>query len=609
MPSKLLFLSALAISLLPVLSQAQYRRDWARSVDGGMNLSDRSSDLITDSEGNIFLVGTVNSSSNDQFADAALFKFAPDGTLLWSKRFDGEAQSQDIGFDLALGGDGSVNVIGRTLSLSSSSDFITIKYRASDGQLLWSRTYDGPANSVDTGTDIVADDEGNVYVTGEVWNDAEFWPNGDWCTIKYSVDGTQQWVRLFDGPASYLGFNDDPQHITLDHNGDVIVAGNSPDSSNSTDMVVVKYAGGDGSTLWEHRYEPGGVVASLQVAPNNDIIVAGNTFQSDYKIVIERLDGETGVAQWDKVDVFPHHGQLVVPHSMVLDSSGNPILSLTYDPDADESNLNYNIQTTKYAFNSGDRIWSTSVGGTARFDGQEAQTLAVDAEGNVLVGGANLVVPHLKFSTWLFDGITGAMVWSDSYAFSADSDRPVNVVFDQEGNAIFTGNTTNNNNGYADMFLIKYLKERGARSMQTLRGTAVSGSLSSTQFSDNSYLVTGPGVVALGSEAPVQVMASTISPTVAPLSIAIHVEAKTSQLNISQTVQLFDFTTGRWVDVDSRPAQLTDQIVEVSPANPRRFVDSTTREVRCRISYRQTGPIISYPWKSSIDQLYWLIRD
>ncbi|MBS1723375.1 MAG: PQQ-binding-like beta-propeller repeat protein [Armatimonadetes bacterium] len=445
----------------PIAANAQFNLAWADTLDGGRNLCDYATNSVADSLGNIYVVGTVNSYGADEFADISLQKFSPTGVLLWTRLFDGPAHSQDIGIDLALGGDGSVNVVGRVLTADASSDIVTLKYRATDGALLWSRQIDGPAHSVDTGCDIAADASGNVFVTGEVWNDAEFYSNGDYCTVKYTADGSLAWSRLYDGPANYIAISDQPQNIAVDRNGDVVVSGDSPGPSNIDDIVTVKYRGSDGAQLWEQRYTGLGAndnAVGLEIASNGDPIVTGNTFQNDYKIVVIRYDSVSGVQQWAKVDVFPHHGQLNRFYSMALDQGNNPVISLTYDPDVNESNLNYNIQTTKYDFATGERIWSVSYGNSDRYDAQGARAVAVDKLGNVVVAGSSLVLPHTRFALWYYRGSDGALLWTKDYAFPFDSDKPSRVFFDRFGNIVSCGTTTNNNTSLTDVFVTKWTR-------------------------------------------------------------------------------------------------------------------------------------------------------
>jgi hypothetical protein len=194
--------------------------------------------------------------------------------------------------------------------------------------------------------------------------------------------------------------------------------------------------------------------ASPRVNPNGDVVVSGKTLQNDYKIVVLRYDGTTRAQLSAKVDVFPHHGQLVVGHSMGIDGAGNPLVSLTYDPDTDNSNLNYNIQTTKYDFQTGDRIWSVSYGNINRYDAPGAAAVSVDAGGSVIVAGSNLFIPHSRLALWYYRGSDGALLWYGDHAFPADSDKPVKVLFDSSGSIIAAGTTTNNN-GLSDAFVIK----------------------------------------------------------------------------------------------------------------------------------------------------------
>lgn len=456
-------IAASALALVPALIHAQFSEQWAVTLDGGMNLNDHAGGAVTDSEGNVYMVGTVNRTTNDQFADIGVYKLSPDGRLLWRKTYDGSGHSQDIGFEVALCGDGTVVVAGRVITATTSSDLVTLKYRASDGELLWDRTFDGPAHSIDQALDIAADDQGNVYVTGEVWNDAEFYSNGDYVTVKYAPDGTLLWSTLYDGPATFIAQSDQPVHLVLDHGGDVLVTGDSPDASNATDIVTVKYDGITGAQEWAARYDVGGTATGLQIAPNNDVIVAGNTYQSGDKIVVIRYDSATGSEIWAKVDVFPHDGRLARPNSLAIDAQGNPVIALDYDPDADDSNLNDNLQTTKYDFATGERLWSTSVGTSVFYDGQDVKAVAVDGQGNVMVAGSNLIRPRNPFTVWYFNGSDGSLISAYDHQFANNADYPVKVLFDADGNAIAVGDTFNNNNGIGDMVALKYRRLSGAR--------------------------------------------------------------------------------------------------------------------------------------------------
>jgi hypothetical protein len=594
--------AAVAALLVPCTASAQFTRDWAVSFDGGMNLNDRAGGVVTDAAGNVYLVGSINDSSSVN-PDIALSKYDAAGAFQWRNTFDGPANGQDNGFEVALGGDGSVIVVGRTTTSSTSTDILTLKYRATDGALLWARTYDGPAHSIDQGLDVAADAQGNVYVSGQVWNDAEYYVNGDWCTLKYAADGTLAWAALYDGPATYVGYNDMPIHLALDPAGNVVVTGDSPDAGNSTDIATVKYNASTGALMWENRYDLGGNATGLGLAPNGDVLVAGNTFQSGNKVVLMRIATGDGSTVWATVDVFPHDGLLVVPNSMAVDGQGNPIISVTYDPDFDNSNLNYTIQTTKYSFAAGVRMWSTSVGNMDRYDGQAARAVSVDSLGNVMVAGSNLVVPKDGFSAWYFRGTDGALLWNGQYAFPFNSDRTRKVLFDSAGNMIAAGDAINNNNAYADIFLIKFRRDAGLTGMQLVRGLLVSGTLDSMRTSDDGYLVARCGPVISSSESPLQLVITGTVPLQAPTVLSVRVEARVSIPNLSQKIELWDYVAGQWVQLDLRAGTTSDQTVQLDAPSPARFVEAGTRQVKARLVYRATGPLLSYPWRASVDEV------
>ncbi|MGZ3925164.1 MAG: SBBP repeat-containing protein, partial [Flavisolibacter sp.] len=86
----------------------------------------------------------------------------------------------------------------------------------------WVRVYEDNLNSQNFSRAIVADDWGNVYVTGTGSN-ASTPDNLDYVTIKYNASGTQEWI------ARYDGFNrfDGAESIAIDKKGNIYVTGSS----------------------------------------------------------------------------------------------------------------------------------------------------------------------------------------------------------------------------------------------------------------------------------------------------------------------------------------------------------------------------------------------
>jgi choice-of-anchor B domain-containing protein len=145
-------------------------------------------------------------------------------------------------------------------------------------------------------------------------------------------------------------------------------------------------------------------------------------------------------------------------------------------------------------------------------------------------------------------------------------------------------------------------------SFSLLRGLVVSGGLQDLRESDDSWLVLRPGIVLSGEEAPIQLVLEGVSPIQTPMELAFRLEAHASVGNIQQTIELYDFSTQQFQQVDQRMATLSDSVVTVSITNqPERFVEQGTGRVRARIRYKSIGPVLTYPWFVSVDQSIWMV--
>jgi len=101
--------------------------------------------------------------------------------------------------------------------------------------LLWSASFNGPDQSGGVLISIALDDLANVYVSGFVFSGGA----SDFATIKYDTAGTEQWARLYDGPAhSYDG----TYAIAVDHKHNVLVTGYSTGVGTDYDYTTIKYS-------------------------------------------------------------------------------------------------------------------------------------------------------------------------------------------------------------------------------------------------------------------------------------------------------------------------------------------------------------------------------
>ena len=165
----------------------------------------------------------------------------------WVKRYNGPGNLADSAYAITVDDTGNVYVTGASHGGGSEEDYATAKYNAA-GNELWVKRYNGPVSSDDYGQDIALDDSGNVYVTGTI-NGGVGWQY-DYGTIKYDNNGNQLWVKRYDG----AGRSDSAKALALDSSGKVYVTGNSKWVGASDDYATIKYDN-NGTQLWVRRYD------------------------------------------------------------------------------------------------------------------------------------------------------------------------------------------------------------------------------------------------------------------------------------------------------------------------------------------------------------------
>ena len=208
---------------------------WTNMYNGPGLGDDVGAAVAADFAGNAVVAAFSRGNGTDY--DFAIIKYSPAGVALWTNRYNGPANGQDIPAAVGIDANGNVFVTGYSPGIGSGNDYVTLKY-SSSGVPLWTNRYNGPGNSIDEVRSLVLDNHGNVIVTGYSRRTANA-GSEDFATIAYSNNGIPLWTNRYNGP----GNGDDRAFRVVAANGSVFVTGYSAGSGTSDDYAAVKYAG------------------------------------------------------------------------------------------------------------------------------------------------------------------------------------------------------------------------------------------------------------------------------------------------------------------------------------------------------------------------------
>ncbi|HEY6192072.1 MAG TPA: SBBP repeat-containing protein [Bacteroidota bacterium] len=462
--------------------------EWALRYDGTAHGIDIATGVAVDPAGNVTVTG-FSAGAGSGF-DYATVGYTPGGVIRWVNRYNSPSNGDDFAIGMVVDDSARVIVTGSSSAPGSGYDYVTLVY-TSPGQPLWSARYNGAANGDDLATGVGCDASGNVYVTGTSIGAGTL---QDFATIKYNRGGSQKWEARFNdrenGPDIAAGLavgrsgrvfvtgntryasglhsdystaiydsagtlitsslyngtgsgEDIPAAIALDSDDNAYVTGAS--NGNASDFATIKYVSGK-IEGWPGSYSSGlggDRPAAMSTDRSGNVYVTGAN-STDLRSV--KFDS-TGVLQW--VAVFRE--------------LRNPVAAgLAVDRDR-------NVYVTGYGANSfgeldivtiaydpgGTRLWAAIYAGPSATD-DRAVAIALDDQRNVYVtGSSHSSATGDDFLTIKFDS-HGTLRWAAVYDGPAHTtDDPSALAVDKSGNVYVTGSSVrfNTSNDYAT---IKY---------------------------------------------------------------------------------------------------------------------------------------------------------
>jgi hypothetical protein len=242
--------------------------------------------MVVDSSGNSYITGRhYNASTGLEYY--ATVAYDTNGTLLWSAYYNGPAPTwntavQDIAVDEVSG---NVYVTGYIRVGNYKSDIATVAY-SSIGSQLWQAIYQGipGEDSIDHANALTLDPSGNVIVVGHTYVSGDH--NWDYIILKYDINGILLWEEQYDGP---LGLFDAASDVNTDMAGNIYVTGHVDRVSSTTSdpqdpdpaFATLKYDPA-GNLQWVARYDDpvkdtSTVVYSIAVDSSRNVYITGKS--------------------------------------------------------------------------------------------------------------------------------------------------------------------------------------------------------------------------------------------------------------------------------------------------------------------------------------------
>ncbi len=211
---------------------------------GSMGNCDIGKGICIGSDGNIYCTGqaSVDTSSG---SDLVILSLNPDGTERWSHLYDA-ANGFDMAYAIAADQMGNIYAAGESDRPSTNADFTVVSVDSA-GNERWVYQYDGGAHGMDSAFDITVGTDGNIYAGGICTVDETH--SYDMCLVSLAPDGTERWVRHYNGPANH---GDVVWSVAAGRDGNIYVGG-SACMHFWDDFIVASFAP-DGLLRWTYVY-------------------------------------------------------------------------------------------------------------------------------------------------------------------------------------------------------------------------------------------------------------------------------------------------------------------------------------------------------------------
>ncbi len=251
---------------LPAMMLSQYdaiEMEWAKTF--GKGTSDLVHQILEDKQGNILVAGETKP-KGIRSRDISVLKLAPNGNLIWGKRYGGSGD--DVAKSIVEAHDGGYLIAGNSTPRGFKKSILGIIKINSQGDQLWTKTHE-ELSGINL-KDFRRTQDGGYILAGNIKT-----PRAEALIVKLDAKGYIDWARTFGGSG------DDYASAILElPNGGFVISGKTDSKGHGGDDIWVFKVDSNGRLINERFY--GGTLDEEAVAMertrDGNLLLAANAY-------------------------------------------------------------------------------------------------------------------------------------------------------------------------------------------------------------------------------------------------------------------------------------------------------------------------------------------
>jgi hypothetical protein len=226
-----------------------------------------------DNGDSLVIVGASDPDNLYQTQKPMALKFTPNGTLIWSNVFNEFGKNGKYYF-VQCDAQNNIYTNGQTdtNAFFTNPRIITIKYNVNGQQQWFKKEADRTTTRAHSYGDFKIDAAGNSYVAGYINKSGV---DDDWVISKYNNAGVKSWTSTFDGT---LHGSDKPIGLAVSKSGGVYVAGYVLHTGGFYSITTAAYNGNGGliaADIFNGIKRSNAFAAGIGLDKNNNVYVGG----------------------------------------------------------------------------------------------------------------------------------------------------------------------------------------------------------------------------------------------------------------------------------------------------------------------------------------------